>query len=42
MLSYDMGLTRLRKFNNGSIEATVRWWFNPPEGDVIIDPVKGY
>lgn len=31
-LSYDIGLTRLRKFNNGSVEATVRWWFNPPEG----------
>ncbi len=34
-LSYDIGLTRLRKFNNGSIEATVRWWFNPPEGTKI-------
>ncbi|MBK6933322.1 MAG: type IX secretion system membrane protein PorP/SprF [Saprospirales bacterium] len=31
-LSYDIGLTRLRKFHNGSVEATVRWWFNPPEG----------
>lgn len=41
MLSYDIGMTRLRKFNNGSFEATIRWWFNPPEGDVIIDPVKG-
>ncbi len=29
-LSYDIGLTRLRKYNNGSVEATVRWWFNPP------------
>ena len=29
-LSYDIGLTRLRKFNNGSVEATVRWYFNPP------------
>lgn len=29
-LSYDIGLTRLYKYNSGSIEATVRWWFNPP------------
>lgn len=29
-LSYDIGLTRLRKYNNGSVEATARWWFNPP------------
>lgn len=28
--SYDIGLTRLRRYNSGSIEATVRWWFNPP------------
>jgi type IX secretion system PorP/SprF family membrane protein len=34
-LSYDIGLTRLRKFNNGSVEATVRWSINPPEGTVI-------
>lgn len=34
-LSYDIGLTRLRKFNNGSVEATVRWTINPPEGSVI-------
>ncbi len=29
-LSYDIGLTRLRKFSNGTIEAAVRWDFNPP------------
>lgn len=29
-LSYDIGLTQLYKYNSGSIEATVRWWFNPP------------
>jgi len=40
-LSYDIGLTRLRKFSNGSIEATVRWWLNPPEG-TIIDSGLGY
>ncbi|TNE66201.1 MAG: type IX secretion system membrane protein PorP/SprF [Bacteroidetes bacterium] len=34
-LSYDIGLSRLRKFHNGSVEATVRWWINPPEGTVI-------
>lgn len=37
-LSYDIGFTRLRKFNNGSLEATVRWYINPPanvdEGDI--------
>lgn len=31
-LSYDIGLTRLRKFSNGTIEATVSWDFNPPAG----------
>ena len=29
-LSYDIGLTQLYKYNSGTIEATVRWWFNPP------------
>lgn len=41
-LSYDIGLTRLRKFNNGSIEATVRWYFNPPadlDEGAIINPL---
>lgn len=41
-LSYDIGLTQLRKFNNGSIEATARWWFNPPEGEEIINPRDGW
>lgn len=40
-LSYDITLSRLRKFSNGSLEATVRWWINPPEG-VIIDSGLGY
>jgi type IX secretion system PorP/SprF family membrane protein len=31
-LSYDIGLTRIRKYSNGSVEAVVRWYFNPPEG----------
>jgi type IX secretion system PorP/SprF family membrane protein len=31
-LSYDIGLTRLRKYGNGSVEAVFRWYFNPPEG----------
>ncbi|MDO8366033.1 MAG: type IX secretion system membrane protein PorP/SprF [Saprospiraceae bacterium] len=35
--SYDLGLTRLRKHHNGSIEATIRWWFNPPDD---VGPVK--
>ncbi len=29
-LSYDIGLTRLQQYSSGSLEATVRWWFNPP------------
>lgn len=37
-LSYDIGLTKLRTYNNGSIEATTRWWFTPPEGEEVINP----
>lgn len=42
-LSYDIGLTRLRKYNSGSMEATIRWWFNPPAPDDIPvpDPNRG-
>jgi type IX secretion system PorP/SprF family membrane protein len=40
-LSYDIGLTRLRKFNNGSIEAVVRWYINPPEGTDISTGIPG-
>ncbi len=38
MLSYDIGLTRLASFQNGSIEATLRWIINPPEGSETVDP----
>ena len=38
MLSYDIGLTRLKRFNNGSIEATFRWILNPPQGSDAVDP----
>lgn len=31
-MSYDIGLTRLRKLSYNSIEVSARWWFNPPEG----------
>ena len=43
-LSYDIGLTRLRTYNSGSLEATVRWWFNPPapEGSTPVNPIKPY
>jgi type IX secretion system PorP/SprF family membrane protein len=34
-LSYDIGLTRLHRLSNGTLEATVRWWINPPEGTII-------
>lgn len=39
-LSYDIGLTRLRKYNSGSVEAVLRWWFNPPppEGTEVENP----
>lgn len=30
-LSYDIGLTQLRQFNNGSVEAAVRFLFNPDD-----------
>jgi type IX secretion system PorP/SprF family membrane protein len=36
--SYDIGLTSLRKFHNGSAEVIARWWFNVPEGEDILDP----
>jgi type IX secretion system PorP/SprF family membrane protein len=39
-LSYDLGLSRLRKLNYGSAELIVRWWFNPPEGDAGGTPVN--
>ncbi len=40
-LSYDIGLTPLRKYTNGTIEATARYRFNPPAADdaVIINPI---
>jgi type IX secretion system PorP/SprF family membrane protein len=41
-LSYDIGLTRLRKFHNGSLEATVRWWFNPPDDVVPVKPARPF
>lgn len=41
-LSYDIGLTRLRKFNNGSVEACVRWWFSPPDDVTEIEPSKPF
>jgi len=34
-LSYDVGLPRLSRLGSGSLEATLRWWINPPEGTVI-------
>ncbi|MBC7774915.1 MAG: type IX secretion system membrane protein PorP/SprF [Phycisphaerae bacterium] len=40
--SYDIGLTRLKKHHNGSIEATVRWWFNPPDDVVPVKPARPF
>ena len=41
-LSYDIGITRLRKFNNGSLEATARWWFAPPDDVQTIEPPRPF
>lgn len=41
-LSYDIGLTRLRRYHNGSLEATVRWWFNPPDDVVPVKPARPF
>ncbi len=41
-LSYDIGITRLRKFNNGSVEATVRWWINPPDDVAPVRPARPF
>jgi type IX secretion system PorP/SprF family membrane protein len=40
--SYDIGLTRLRKHHSGSVEATVRWWFNPPDDVVPVKPARPF
>lgn len=40
--SYDIGLTRLRRHNNGSIEATIRWWFSPPDDVVPVKPARPF
>jgi Type IX secretion system membrane protein PorP/SprF len=38
MVSYDIGLTRLATARNGSMEATFRWYINPPEGYDVENP----
>ncbi|MBN8677139.1 MAG: type IX secretion system membrane protein PorP/SprF [Chitinophagales bacterium] len=40
--SYDIGLTRLRRHHNGSIEATVRWYINPPDDVVAVKPARPF
>lgn len=37
-LSYDISLTKLRKYNSGSLEALVRYWLNVPEGEEYDNP----
>ena len=37
-LSYDLGLTPLRRYHSGSIELTARYWFNPPATGEVIPP----
>lgn len=41
-VSYDIGLTKLRKHHQGSLEATVRWWFNPPDDVVPVKPARPF
>lgn len=36
-LSYDLGITALRGYNNGTIEAVLRWSFRPPDDAAIKD-----
>ena len=38
-LSYDIGLTRLRKFNNGTVEAAIRYIINPPDQGEVQNPI---
>lgn len=40
--SYDIGLTRLRNHHSGSIEATLRWYFNPPDDVVPVKPARPF
>ena len=37
-LAYDMTLSELRTYNNGSVEALLRLCFASPEGDTIVNP----
>lgn len=40
-ISYDLGLTPLRRSHHGSAELTARYWFNPPAATAD-DPVSPY
>ncbi|MEO6039052.1 MAG: type IX secretion system membrane protein PorP/SprF, partial [Saprospiraceae bacterium] len=40
-LSYDLGLTSLRRSHHGSAELTARYWFNPPAASAD-NPVSPY
>lgn len=40
--SYDIGLTRLRRQHNGSIEAILRWYFNPPDEVTKVGPARPF
>lgn len=39
-LSYDLGITPLRQYNNGTFEAVVRWAFRPPDDGTITSPLR--
>ncbi|MBL7806226.1 MAG: type IX secretion system membrane protein PorP/SprF [Saprospiraceae bacterium] len=41
-LSYDIGLTRLRKQHNGSVEVTVRYYINPPDEVDRVGPARPF
>ena len=38
--SYDLGLSRLRTQQSGSVEVVARWWFQPPSGSTGKVPQK--
>ncbi len=37
-VNYDIGISRLARYSNGSFEMLARWWFNPPEGVTVVPP----
>jgi type IX secretion system PorP/SprF family membrane protein len=40
--SYDIGISKLRHYNSGSMEATIRWWFVPPADNIEVEPDRPF